>query len=229
MEFAEKVHYLLDEFSRKELEKDLLTRGWVTVALEGNSFYHNRDLFSACLKNLRAMTQMMGNGQYKLKKEIINILIDESFEKELNHSLDLLKPVCNIVEKCEKSKITITDAAEDWLMLASTENYNLFQSQINTILTSIALVANLLHPIYRGQRFANDQGCMRKVMEFLINELDEEGMNDFGKYKNSTEIFNSRRLRDYTDGQTLWRAVASIHPKLSSFAMKILQLPATVP
>lgn len=115
----------------------------------------------------------------------------------------------------------IADAAEDWLML--------FQSRINAILTPIALVANLLHSIYRGQRFANDQGRMRKVMEFLINELDEKGMNDFGKYKNSTEIFNSRRLKDYTDEQTFWQAVAPVHLKLSSFAIKILQLPAAVP
>lgn len=83
LEFAEKVRYLLGEFSRRVLEKDLITQGGVAVVLEGNSFYHNRDLFSACLKNLRAMTQMMGDRQYKLKKEIVNILIDESFEEEL--------------------------------------------------------------------------------------------------------------------------------------------------
>jgi len=66
-------------------------------------------------------------------------------------------------------------------------------------------------------------------MEFLINELDGEGMNNFEKYKNSTGIFNSRRLRDYTDGQTFWQTVAPVSSKLSSFAIKILQLPATVP
>lgn len=230
LELVEKVRYLLEQFSSKELENDLITRGGIAVVLEDNSFYYNRDLFFTCLKNLRAMTQMIGNRQYKLKKEVINILLDESFEEELNRSLDLIKPVCNIAEKCEKSKITIADAAEDWLMLASIENvYHNLQSQIDTILTPIALVANLLHPIYRGQRFANDQDRMRKVMEFLIDHLDEEGMNDFGKYKKSTEIFNSRRLRGYTDGQTFWQAVAPIHPKLSSFAIKILQLPAAVP
>lgn len=55
-------------------------------------------------------------------------------------------------------------------------------------------------------------------------ELDEEGMNDFGKYKNSIGIFNSCRLKNYTDGQTFWQAIVPVHPKLSSFAIKILQL-----
>lgn len=68
------------------------------------------------MKNLQAMTQMMGNRQYKLKKEIVNILIDESFEEELNRSLDLLKSVCSIAEKCEKLKFTIADIVEDWLI-----------------------------------------------------------------------------------------------------------------
>ncbi|KYN11791.1 hypothetical protein ALC57_16046 [Trachymyrmex cornetzi] len=231
LEFVKKVRYLLDQFSNKELQKNLIMQGGVVVKLEGNSIYHNRDLFSTCMKNLQAMTQMMGNRQYKLKKKIVNILIDESFEEELNRSLDLLKSVCNIAEKCEKLKFTIADIVKDWLILASTENvhYNLFQLRIDAILTPIALVANILHPTYQGRRFANDHDRMKKVMECLINELDEEGMNDFAKYKNSTGIFSSRRLRDYSDGHTFWQAVAPVHPKLSSFAIKILQLPAAVP
>ncbi|XP_077260899.1 uncharacterized protein LOC143896758 [Temnothorax americanus] len=231
LEFAEKVHYLLGQFSSKELQKDLITRGGVAFVLEGNSCCYNCDLFSTCLKNLRAMTQMMGERQYKLKTEVLKILIDESFEEDLNHSLDLLKPIYCIAEKCKNSKIKIADITEDWLMLKSTENvyYNPVQSRIDAILSPIALVANLLHPVYRGQRFKNDHSCMKKVMEFLINELDEEGMNDFGKYKNSTEIFGSRALKDYTNEQTFWQAVASIHPKLSAFAIKILQLPAAAP
>lgn len=77
MEFVEKVRYLLDKFSNKELKKDLITREGVAIVLKNNSFYHNRDLFSICLKNLRTITQMMGDKQHKFKKEIINILVDE--------------------------------------------------------------------------------------------------------------------------------------------------------
>lgn len=66
---------------------------------------------------------MIGERQHKLKKEVLKILIDESFEEDLNHSLDLLKPIYCIAEKCKNSKIKIVDVTEDWLMLASTENY----------------------------------------------------------------------------------------------------------
>jgi len=50
------------------------------------------------------MTQMIGDRQYKLKKEIVNILIDKSFEEELSHSLDLLKLIYRITENV-KSRI----------------------------------------------------------------------------------------------------------------------------
>lgn len=56
LEFTGKVCYLLEQFSRKELQKDLITRGGVAFLLEGNSSCYNCDLFSTCLKNLRAMT-----------------------------------------------------------------------------------------------------------------------------------------------------------------------------
>lgn len=58
---------------------------------------------------------------------------------------------------------------------------------------------------------------MRKVMELLNNKLDEEKIDDFTKYKNSTEIFGSNRLKSYTNGQTYWQAVAAVHLKLSFF------------
>lgn len=67
-------------------------------------------------------------------------------------------------------------------------------------------------------------------MEFLINELDEEEMNDFRKYKNSIEIFGSRQLKDYTNDKPTKQSTNflvgscfyTIHPKLSAFAIKIL-------
>lgn len=150
-----------------------------------------------------SVKQMMGDRQYKLKKEVVKILIDETSEEKLTHSLTLL-----IAVYC------IADIGEDWVMLTSSENpsYDLIATQIDTILIPIALVANLFHPVYWGQRLANDQTRMREIMKFLIDELDKEGMNDFLKYNNSREIFDSRKLREYTDGQIFWQAVAPIHP-----------------
>lgn len=112
-------------------------------------------------------------------------------------------------------------------MLVDSENYKSIQCRIEEVLTPIALTTNLLHPIYRGKRFAEDVIRMTKTTDFMLEELDPNQMNKFRNYRDSTEFFSSRHLKGY-NALSFWRVVSSVHPKLSSFAMKILRLPIAV-
>ncbi|XP_039315529.1 uncharacterized protein LOC120360042 [Solenopsis invicta] len=226
-ELAENVRYLLDEFSSRELQENLIVHGGTDIKLRNCSHSHYWNLFSSCMKNYGAMRQLVGDRECRLKKNVVSILIEDSFEEKLKHALDLLEPIHSIAQNCEQQNTTIADIVEQWLMVVDNENYKSIQCRIEEVLTPIALTANLLHPIYRGKRFAEDVIRITKTTDFMLEELDPDQMNEFGNYRDSTKLFSSRRLKEY-DALSFWRVVSSVHPKLSSFAMKILRLPVAV-
>lgn len=98
------------------------------------------------------MRQIVGENVYKLKRTVVSILFDKTFEQELHDSLDLYGSIRSIIEKCENSCTTFADIVEDWLTL-ETLNNNLtyrIKASNNKIITPIALAENFCHPNYQG-------------------------------------------------------------------------------
>jgi len=222
-DFVDKVRYLLLEFSN--LKEDLLKRDGATIILSNTNGCDNlHDMYASCKKNLAAMRQIVGENVYKLKRTVVNILFDETFEQELHDSLDLYGSIRSIIKKCETS-CTFADIVEDWLTLESL-NTNLthrIKDSINKIITPIALAANFCHPNYRGKQFVNNKSRMTKMTEFFIDALNVEGLSE-----NSKGIFGKLKAKECKDPQIFWNTVMPFHENLAIVAIKLLQIPAAV-
>ncbi len=60
-------------------------------------------------------------------------------------------------------------------------------SRRESVMKIQCLVANYLHPVYRGRKLSEDQ--LNKVEEFLLNELSSDGLNSLQNFLNSEGIF----------------------------------------
>lgn len=93
--FADKVHHLFVEFS--DLQEDLLKHDGAIIIISNTTAYsYLHDMYASCKKNLAAMRQIIGKGICKLKKAVVNILFDETFEQVLQNSLDVYESICSI-------------------------------------------------------------------------------------------------------------------------------------
>lgn len=89
------------------------------------------------------------------------MLQDSEFEIILQDYILIFDPVCEMVNKCQRSLSNIAVAIEYWLKLnMSTDNDNhnkLVQARIQKATKPICFAANFLHPVYQGQILSYDQ------------------------------------------------------------------------
>jgi hypothetical protein len=114
---------------------------------------------------------MVGERIVKTTANQVNLVLDETFEEKLKYSLDVLKPIISLINKCENPETTMVDVIEDWMTFAFSEKYSEIKSDITKRITPVALTANALHPIYRGKQFDHIHEYKKRVMEFLIDLL----------------------------------------------------------
>lgn len=178
------------------------------------------------------MRTIVGENNYSFSQNVVQLLFSNNeFELQLKDTLDILKQIHEILYRDDHTEnYTIADAVEQWLRFHITtdniEHKLLIEQQVSKILNPVSLVANFLHPSYQGRRFMNTKRYAEIVNEFLIDELDENGLTDLVKYSNKNGLFHKLFSKEIKSPTTFWNFAKTEHPNLARFSLKLLIIPA---
>ncbi|XP_063228905.1 uncharacterized protein LOC134534375 [Bacillus rossius redtenbacheri] len=129
-QLASRVNTLLKAFTSADQEVRLLAYGGhrITLACE-TRWCSNRDAFLCLQKNLPAMKKVVGQG-VSIDPAALQLMFDDNFMKQVSDGIQLFDPVCTLINKCQQSKFSIADAAEEWMQLRLPDGYIQLQKNV---------------------------------------------------------------------------------------------------
>ncbi|XP_024893627.1 uncharacterized protein LOC112468603 [Temnothorax curvispinosus] len=231
MDFAQSVSNLLREFRTASTERELKNRGRSRIMLPCQTRWCSyRDAFRCCLKNLHLMRTLVDEQKVTFATHNLQLLSEYSFETQLQDCIILFDPICELINRCQRSDARIADACEEWLKLniPTDEDFIIktFQARLKKVLTPIVLAANLMHPQYQDKQFFHQENERAMALDFITEQLDIEDQSGLDNYLNNAGIFQTLQKKGIKSAQTFWGLAATLHPHLSSLARKLLKIPA---
>lgn len=106
------------------------------------------------------------------KANISSILFDAEFLESVKKLLEILNPIAELTNFCQKSTTSAADAAEKWLELYEIDSSDLHgfvenRLKKSNVLNTVTMTANFLHPVYRGKRLNHKKSKLKAI--FSIN------------------------------------------------------------
>lgn len=234
LETINKVNLVLKEFKHTNLEKRLIDNGGSKILLPAETRWcSQRDACKCFLKNLSTMKKIAAEGDIKVKAEVTYLLYDDNFLCNIQNSVAVLDPICELVNNCQKIEFSVADAVEEWLNLPAKIPEELLTDEIETAIrhrtkmaTNIyAMTANYLHPIYKGLKLNNEQKS--SVKTFLLDHLNSEGLNGLHNFERSLGIFEKLFNKKDISWSTFWGYAETDFPTLASLSQKLISIPAS--
>lgn len=98
---------------------------------------------------------------------------------KLRENVELLNPVSEMTNYCQKSTTSAADAVEKWskLLVNGPEDLREFVDSRfveNNVFIILSMTANYFHPIYRGKVLNEQQ--QQEVKDYLFHQLEAEGL-----------------------------------------------------
>lgn len=222
----DKALSILTEFSNSDLQRALTENGGQQIKLLGDTCESQRDAISSLLFNLKVMKKVVPNSN-KIKE----LLFDNSLEPSCERLVKLLIPICALVNAAQEPSCTLVDIAGLWLKLAYNPIYSsgvvgeLVRKHMECSLNVYALSA---YYFSMGNKSVNlSKAQQSTVDEFLIVELDKNGLEQLIHFKECTGLFRSLMEKNITDSLIFWKTASVKYPELSQFVIKLLQIPAS--
>ncbi|XP_051156204.1 uncharacterized protein LOC127278512 [Leptopilina boulardi] len=230
--FSKKAIPTLKEFKSPALEKEIVKRGGIKICLPGETRWCSyRDSLRCFLRNLVIMRAIVQEKQFQISKESITLIFDGEFEQELLKFIIIFDVVCTLINKLQSDKSNIADAIEHWLSLkfpiCEDKYESLLKARLGKVIRPIGLAANILHPVYRGNIFAQNAEYEGMANNFLKENLKDGGLKDLKSYLNNTGIFESLNKKSLKNPQTFWDLAQDDHPELAKFSKKLLNIPSS--
>uniref|UniRef100_A0A1I8PQE9 HAT C-terminal dimerisation domain-containing protein n=2 Tax=Stomoxys calcitrans TaxID=35570 RepID=A0A1I8PQE9_STOCA len=229
-----KVHKIVNEFKKANLEKKLTMLGGAKPKLPcATRWCSERDGLFWLINNIARMKQISAetntDGKPYVKPSVSELLFKEDFIQSVKELLDLLNPVAILIKNCQKSVNSIADATEEWINLLASANPKLYEvaterCKTSDVFNKYSLTANMLHPLYKGSQLNAEQNEM--VEDFLLENLDEDGLQSLLEYKKSTGFF-ALLMEKTTKPDLFWDMAANRRKSLAIFAQKLLMIPAS--
>lgn len=167
----------------------------------------------------------------KPKNEVSALLYNANFLASVKTLLELLNPVADLTNFCQKSTCSAAEAAEKWMellydgpsKLRTFLEYRLKQSKVLNIVT---MTANFFHPIYRGKRLNADQ--LKEVKNYIFGKLEAAELESCRQFTAGEGVFENLKRKKITSTKTYWHYASELgHEKLAAFAMDYLKIPAS--
>lgn len=165
---------------------------------------------------------------------MVNLLFDDDFIEKTKINVRRMDPICELINNCQKSNVSVADAAEMWMKLCMTvKNLNDFTSSMKESVEKRAkmatnvygLTANYLHPKYRGKMLSSTQTDL--VEDFLLVVLDDDGLISLHEFQNNENIFKCLAEKNVNRPDAFWGLTDKKHPGLSRIADRLLKIPAS--
>ncbi|XP_071647150.1 uncharacterized protein [Temnothorax longispinosus] len=201
MDFAQSVSNLLREFRTASAERELKNRGGSRIMLPCQTRWCSyRDAFRCCLKNLHLMRTLVDEQKVTIATHNLQLLSESSFETQLLDCIILFDPICELINRCQRSDASIADACEEWLKLNIPTDDDFIiktvQARLKKVLTPIVLAANLMHPQYQGKQFFHQENERAMALDFITEQLDIEDQSGLDNYLNNRYLSNLAEERD---------------------------------
>lgn len=209
-------------FKDEELEKKI----------SGENRWSNiKCILEYCITNIATIQAVLSSeSTTKLSKDYKCLFFDDEFVRKIESYINFLDSTSDLSVVCHTPKSTIADTIEEWLSIQFTDDDPDFSEKLSmrreTVMKIQCLVANYLHPAYRGRKLSEDQ--LNKVEEFLLNELNSDGLNSLQNFINGETIFRVLNQKEGLSSQTYWSLAKRTHTDLASLALKLLSIPASI-
>lgn len=189
-------------------------------------FFYFRDTCKSILDNLRCLRQICLLQDIIIRGEIIEIISYDDFERKLRETIDILDPICKLINKFQDIKCNIADAVQEWLKFQSnTDKYDvLVQQKINEALNPVAFAANLFHHKYKGNIL---NGKEKEIgWKFLEEHLNDDAQNELSIFRTEEEKYIKFEYNCECP-ISFWTWCGFVLPNLSRFAVKLYLIPAS--
>lgn len=116
------------------------------------------------------------------KHGVSQLLFNADFVESVNELVDILDPVAELTNYCQKSDVSVADAAKKWLDLLGSESLELKKyveerCTKSNVFNTVTMIANSYHPVYRGQKLSESQ--KNDINDYVLEHLDEFRVSAF--------------------------------------------------
>lgn len=231
-DYADKVNKILKAFKHPKLEREIVNRGGKRIVLPCETRWcSHRDSFSCLLENLVRIREIVNSGVSEIKEDVIQLINDETFEHQLIDFLIFFDPICALINECQKLSCSLANSVELWLKLniptQHQHHQQLLESRLKKVIKPIGLAANFLHPTLRGQLFSNHEEYTNMARDFLIINLNPDGLKELEDYTNKSGIFSLIYKKINDSSITFWETAKIFSPNLAQLALRLLKIPAS--
>lgn len=102
----------------------------------------------------------------------------------------------------------------------------IIDARVKKAVWPISLAANMLHPIYKGQKLSEIQS--ESALTFIMENLSQTGMQEFKLYQDNAGIFQMLfEKTDLHDPHVFWFLAKEYVPDLAKLSMQLLQIPGS--
>lgn len=164
----------------------------------------------------------------EISSDIQKLLFDEGFIGRLQELASALEPLCQFTDRVQKDGTSVAEAVELWLEIELPEKVRpLFVARSAKAISAASLVANVLHPLYRGRRLDQEQlsivdTCMLELTwtdsdaALLAYRQYMEGAGRFGEVASKT-----------TSPEQFWYFCRGLSLDLSALGRQMAVIPAS--
>lgn len=225
-EVEKTVKNLLAAFKDTKLEYLLVQAGGTRLkSFPDTRFCYFRDTCKSILDNLRHLQYLATSEDIFLEENLVTLILDESFKQELLHVVNVLNPICKLINACQEPHCTLADATEMWLTLeCNDENFQSnFSERFRKAIHPAGFASNLLHNVYQGQNLNEEE---REIaLNFIKNYTDDETVTEFTNYQSQKDQFT--KYAKNCSAAAYWALCKMYFPKLSRLALDLMIIPAS--
>jgi hypothetical protein len=228
-----KVVTIIHEFKSVDLEKHLIERGGTRLSLIAETRWcSHRNAYQRFLKNLNHLQEIAREND--IKRTVKKLLFDDDFLDAVQAQIGLLNPVCEVINLCQSNEASVADSAYAWLKLELPTPFCNHEPVVEALrkrrtmaLNVYSLAALYFHPKYASEALNLIDDRMAVVQDFLIDNLDTEGIISLSEYKEKRGIFEKLFLKEIHDPIAFWTAAEFRHSSLCKLAKRLLRIPAS--
>lgn len=198
-----------------------------------SKFTHSqlKDILKAFLTNLPIMHDIKNT--HKIDIYIENLICDSQLKADCNEMLLYFEPISTCFELADKNMCSIGDAEDIRNLLCeygckfiNTEFASLVNLSINDYFNDFVLSASYLNPIKPLR-----ENEVERVSSFIQTFLTDNGKKQFDAFENREGIFSTLpcSLQELDCPIKYWINMEINCPELSKLAIRILQLPGSLP